>query len=68
MAGRLQGKVAIISGAGCIGPGWGNGRAAAVAFAREGARVFAVDLKEEAMAETVDRGGGSRRRNPHLYL
>jgi NAD(P)-dependent dehydrogenase (short-subunit alcohol dehydrogenase family) len=55
MAGRLQGKVAIISGAGCVGPGWGNGRAAAVAFAREGARVFAVDLKAEAMAETVER-------------
>ncbi|HEY4171787.1 MAG TPA: SDR family oxidoreductase [Rhodopila sp.] len=55
MAGRLEGKVAIISGAGCIGPGWGNGRAAAVAFAREGARVFAVYLNADAMAETVDR-------------
>jgi NAD(P)-dependent dehydrogenase (short-subunit alcohol dehydrogenase family) len=55
MAGRLEDKVAIISGAGCVGPGWGNGRAAAVAFAREGARVFAVDLKAEAMAETVER-------------
>ena len=30
MAGRLEGKVAIITGAGCVGPGWGNGRAAAV--------------------------------------
>lgn len=55
MGGRLQGKVAIISGAGCIGPGWGNGRAAAVAFAREGARVFAVDHQAEAMTETVER-------------
>ena len=55
MVGRLQGKVAIISGAGCIGPGWGNGRAAAVAFVREGARVFAVDLHAEAMIETVER-------------
>jgi hypothetical protein len=53
MNGRLANKVAIITGAGCVGPGWGNGRAAAVAFAREGARVFAVDLKAEAMAETV---------------
>lgn len=26
MAGRLQGKVAIVTGAGCVGPGWGNGR------------------------------------------
>ncbi|KMO20268.1 SDR family NAD(P)-dependent oxidoreductase [Methylobacterium platani] len=55
MAGRLQGKVAIITGAGCVGPGWGNGRAAAVIFAREGARVFAVDLRAEAMGETVAR-------------
>ena len=38
MAGRLRDKVAIITGAGCVGPGWGNGRAAAVIFAREGAK------------------------------
>jgi NAD(P)-dependent dehydrogenase (short-subunit alcohol dehydrogenase family) len=55
MAGRLQGKVAIVTGAGCVGPGWGNGRAAAVIFAREGARVFAVDLKVETLEETVAR-------------
>src|SRR5690242_4752931 len=55
MAGRLQDKVAIITGAGCVGPGWGNGRAAAVIFAQEGAKVFAVDLKAEAMEETVQR-------------
>jgi NAD(P)-dependent dehydrogenase (short-subunit alcohol dehydrogenase family) len=55
MAGRLQDKVAIITGAGCVGPGWGNGRAAAVIFAREGAKIFAVDLKMEAMEETVAR-------------
>ncbi|HVY18012.1 MAG TPA: SDR family NAD(P)-dependent oxidoreductase [Rhodopila sp.] len=55
MPGRLEGKVAIITGAGCVGPGWGNGRAAAVAFAREGARVFAVDRDADAMAETVER-------------
>lgn len=61
MAGRLAGKVAIVTGAGCVGPGWGNGRAAAILFAREGARVFAVDLRAEAMEETVSRvhdGGG----------
>ena len=55
MSGRLAGKVAIITGAGCVGPGWGNGRAAAVLFAREGAQVFAVDLKPELMEETVAR-------------
>ena len=41
--GRLDGKVAIVTGAGCVGPGWGNGRAIAVRFAEEGAHVFAVD-------------------------
>lgn len=55
MTGRLQDKVAIITGAGCVGPGWGNGRAAAAIFGREGARVFAVDLRAEPMEETVAR-------------
>jgi NAD(P)-dependent dehydrogenase (short-subunit alcohol dehydrogenase family) len=57
MPGRVEGKVALITGAGCIGPGWGNGRAAAVLFAREGAKVFAVDKNVEAMTETVARVG-----------
>ena len=57
MTGRLAGKVALISGAGCIGPGWGNGRAAAVLFAREGAKVFAVDKDADSMTETVARVG-----------
>src|ERR1700760_639238 len=56
MAGRLQGKVALITGAGCVGPGWGNGRAAAVLFAREGARIFAVDRDADSMVETLARG------------
>ena len=55
MPGRLQGKVALVSGAGCVGPGWGNGRAIAVRFAEEGAKVFAVDRSGEAMKETVAR-------------
>ncbi|CAE6875475.1 SDR family NAD(P)-dependent oxidoreductase [Paraburkholderia domus] len=54
-AGRLQGKVAIVTGAGCVGPGWGNGRAVAVLFAQAGATVFAVDKSAEAMDETVRR-------------
>jgi NAD(P)-dependent dehydrogenase (short-subunit alcohol dehydrogenase family) len=57
MGGRVAGKVALITGAGCVGPGWGNGRAAAVLFAREGARVFAVDKSPDSMAETVARVG-----------
>ena len=52
MAGRLEGKVAIVTGAGSSGPGWGNGKATAVLFAREGAKVFAVDVRSEASEET----------------
>jgi hypothetical protein len=55
MAGRLQGKVAIVSGAGCVGPGWGNGRAMAVIFAQEGAKIFAADKSLDAMTETLAR-------------
>ena len=40
---RLKGKTAMVVGAGSIGPGWGNGKATAVTFAREGAQVFCVD-------------------------
>jgi len=57
MTGRLAGKVALITGAGCVGPGWGNGRAAAVIFAREGAKVFAVDKNPDSVAETVQLAG-----------
>jgi NAD(P)-dependent dehydrogenase (short-subunit alcohol dehydrogenase family) len=58
MAGqRFAGKVALVSGAGCVGPGWGNGRAAAVMLAREGAKVFAVDINADSMRETVARVG-----------
>ena len=55
MTGRLQDKVALVTGAGCVGPGWGNGRATAVVFAREGAKVFAADKNGESMKETVAR-------------
>lgn len=55
MTERLQDKVAIITGAGCVGPGWGNGRAACVRFAEEGAKVFAVDLSADTMKETLAR-------------
>jgi NAD(P)-dependent dehydrogenase (short-subunit alcohol dehydrogenase family) len=53
VAGRLAGKVAFVTGAGSVGPGWGNGRAIAARFAQEGARVFAVDRDTERMQETV---------------
>ena len=54
MPGRLQDKVALVTGAGSIGDGWGNGKATAVLFAREGAKVSAVDINAEAVAATAE--------------
>lgn len=54
---RLEGKVAVITGAGS-----GIGRAMALLFAREGARVLAADINGEAAAQTaaeVEAAGGS---------
>jgi NAD(P)-dependent dehydrogenase (short-subunit alcohol dehydrogenase family) len=53
VAGRLRGKVAIVTGAGSRGPGVGNGKAAAVLFAREGARVLCADQALERAEETA---------------
>lgn len=55
MSDRLKGKIALIMGAGSVGPGWGNGRAMAVRFAEEGAKVFGVDIDLARMKETVER-------------
>jgi NAD(P)-dependent dehydrogenase (short-subunit alcohol dehydrogenase family) len=55
MTRRLEGKVAIVTGAGSVGPGWGNGRATAVRFAEEGAKIFAVDREKDRLVETVER-------------
>ena len=61
MGDRLKDKVAIVTGAGSVGPGWGNGKAAAVLFAREGAKVLAVDIDPDAAEETrriiLEEGG-----------
>jgi NAD(P)-dependent dehydrogenase (short-subunit alcohol dehydrogenase family) len=59
---RLQGKIALVVGAGSVGTGWGNGKACAVLFAREGARVFAVDKNKSAADETkriIRKEGGT---------
>ena len=61
MADRLKGKVALVTGAGSIGPGWGNGKAISVLFAREGANIFGADIDIEAARETqgiVEEEGG----------
>ena len=50
---RLEGKVAIVTGAGSSGEGIGNGKAAAILFAREGAKVLLVDFMEERAGETL---------------
>jgi NAD(P)-dependent dehydrogenase (short-subunit alcohol dehydrogenase family) len=53
MPGRLQDKTAVVFGAGSVGPGWGNGKATATLFAREGAHVVCVDFNPDAAEETV---------------
>jgi NAD(P)-dependent dehydrogenase (short-subunit alcohol dehydrogenase family) len=62
MTKRLEGKTAIVVGAGSIGPGWGNGKATAVQFAREGAAVFCADVDAVAARVTAEiiRGEGGR--------
>jgi NAD(P)-dependent dehydrogenase (short-subunit alcohol dehydrogenase family) len=58
---KLDGKVAIVTGAGSQGPGFGTGKAISVLFAREGAKVLLVDVDEERAKETLrlieDEGG-----------
>jgi NAD(P)-dependent dehydrogenase (short-subunit alcohol dehydrogenase family) len=58
---RLHQRVAIVSGGGSSGPGWGNGKATATLFAREGACVGVIDIDLAAATETVsiiEREGG----------
>jgi NAD(P)-dependent dehydrogenase (short-subunit alcohol dehydrogenase family) len=58
----LKDKVALVFGAGSVGPGWGNGKATAVLFAREGAKVIGVDVNAAAAEETraiIDGEGGT---------
>ena len=50
---RLEGKVAIVTGAGSSGPGIGNGKATSLLFAREGAKVVLADAALERAEETL---------------
>ena len=58
---RVAGKVAIVTGAGSSAEGIGNGRAAAIVLARNGAKVALVDFNEKSAQETAriiaDEGG-----------
>ena len=58
---KLDGKVAIVTGAGSSGPGIGTGKGISVLFAREGAQVVLVDKFEDRAKETLqlieDEGG-----------
>ena len=58
---RMKGKTGLVIGAGTVGGGWGNGKACAAQFAREGARVVCFDLDaalaEETAAIIRDEGG-----------
>ncbi|CDZ29730.1 SDR family NAD(P)-dependent oxidoreductase [Neorhizobium galegae] len=51
---RMKNKVVLVFGAGSVGPGFGNGKAAAVAYAREGGIVVCVDVDLDAARNTVD--------------
>ena len=51
---NLDGKVAIVVGAGSSGPGWGTGKATAVHLARLGAGVLGIDVNADATAATGD--------------
>ncbi|MDV3130204.1 SDR family oxidoreductase [Mycobacterium sp. 21AC1] len=62
MSGRLADRTVIVAGGGAIGSGMSNGRAAALAYAREGARVLVADLDRGSALETQElvraEGGG----------
>lgn len=51
---RMKNKVVLVFGAGSAGPGFGNGKAAAVAYAREGGSVACVDIDLGAAQNTLD--------------
>ncbi|RPI03478.1 MAG: glucose 1-dehydrogenase [Zetaproteobacteria bacterium] len=62
MGQRMQGKAVIVTGAGSVGPGMGNGKASSILYAREGGRVLLVDQSLDAAKETcrlIEADGGT---------
>jgi NAD(P)-dependent dehydrogenase (short-subunit alcohol dehydrogenase family) len=62
MAKRLENKTALVFGAGSVGDGWGNGKASAVLYAREGAKVACIDVNLDAAEQTrqiIESAGGA---------
>ena len=58
---KLDGKVALVTGCGTMEEGWGNGKAISVLLARQGAKIFGVDLSLEAAQATraiIETEGG----------
>jgi NAD(P)-dependent dehydrogenase (short-subunit alcohol dehydrogenase family) len=59
--GKFDGKTVVVTGAGSVGEGWGNGRATSVVYAKEGARLVLVDRNKDAVERTEslvrDEGG-----------
>lgn len=49
---RLDGKIALVMGAGSVGEGWGNGKATAALLARQGAKIFGTDIRLDAAEVT----------------
>jgi NAD(P)-dependent dehydrogenase (short-subunit alcohol dehydrogenase family) len=50
---QFEDRVTLVFGGGSVGPGWGNGKAAAVEYARRGAKVAVVDITASAAEETA---------------
>ena len=58
---KLDGKIALVTGCGTVGEGWGNGKAIAVLLARQGASIYGCDLNEQAAQATrslIEAEGG----------
>ncbi|SAI54260.1 short chain dehydrogenase [Bordetella ansorpii] len=51
---RLDGKVALVTGCGTLGEGWGNGKATAAVLARQGASIYGCDLNLDAAKQSAN--------------